>query len=206
MSAGTPTHFDGVWFRSRLEARWAAYFEGAHIPWEYEPEGHVVSRKVYIPDFRIGGKNGSWVEVKGSEDWTDRHRLGEFADQVAPIVVVSDLPLYAGWQTGVEPAWRYVTGVWPEDKDQDDWMCFGPWAKNERLWFADLHDYTMPYPTAAGRAGSWLTPLTACDSSNGQHELAVSHAYFHFSQTTARPKRGAWRRPSYYLGNGKFSG
>lgn len=37
------TEYRGYLFRSRLEARWAVFFDACRIPWEYEPEGLVLS-------------------------------------------------------------------------------------------------------------------------------------------------------------------
>jgi hypothetical protein len=45
------TEYKGRLFRSRLEARWAVFFETANIRWEYEPEGYWVSDEPYLPDF-----------------------------------------------------------------------------------------------------------------------------------------------------------
>ena len=42
-----PTMYDGVRYRSRLEARWAAFFNRSGTPFEYEP----FDLKGYIPDF-----------------------------------------------------------------------------------------------------------------------------------------------------------
>lgn len=33
------TYYNGYRFRSRLEARWAVFFDAAGIKYEYEPEG-----------------------------------------------------------------------------------------------------------------------------------------------------------------------
>ena len=33
-----PTKYAGIQFRSRLEARWAVFFDALKIKWEYEPE------------------------------------------------------------------------------------------------------------------------------------------------------------------------
>lgn len=46
-----PTVYEGVNFRSRLEARWAAMFDLLGWEWEYEP----VELAGYIPDFRLPG-------------------------------------------------------------------------------------------------------------------------------------------------------
>ena len=55
-----PTLWRGVQFRSRLEARWAAFFTRIGWPWEYEP----VDLKGYIPDFILKLQNPVLVEVK----------------------------------------------------------------------------------------------------------------------------------------------
>jgi hypothetical protein len=45
------TMYRGYRFRSRLEARWAVFFDAAGIEWEYEPDGYVVDGRRYLPDF-----------------------------------------------------------------------------------------------------------------------------------------------------------
>ncbi|WP_069751630.1 hypothetical protein [Streptomyces sp. EN16] len=59
-------------FRSRLEARWAVFFDTLGLRWEYEPQGYLVGpeRKPYLPDFWLP-KERLWVEVKGSEEHLD---------------------------------------------------------------------------------------------------------------------------------------
>ena len=66
------TIYDGYRFRSRLEARWAVFFNTAGIRYRYEPEGFMLSDgSWYLPDFYLpdvggrAGENGLWVEVKG---------------------------------------------------------------------------------------------------------------------------------------------
>jgi hypothetical protein len=44
-----PTHYSGSWFRSRLEARWAAYFDILGLKWDYEP----IDFDGWAPDFLI---------------------------------------------------------------------------------------------------------------------------------------------------------
>ena len=66
-------------FRSRLEARWAVFFDVAGIEWRYEPEGFDLSEVQvpyepkdpelttpplwYLPDFYLP-KQGYWIEIK----------------------------------------------------------------------------------------------------------------------------------------------
>lgn len=46
------TFYAGRKFRSRLEARWAVYFDALGVTWDYEAEGFVLpSGECYLPDF-----------------------------------------------------------------------------------------------------------------------------------------------------------
>ncbi len=56
-----PTSYSGVQFRSRLEARWAAFFDLLDWSWEYEP---IEMANCYIPDFVIQLHKPLLVEVK----------------------------------------------------------------------------------------------------------------------------------------------
>lgn len=64
-----PTTYNGVEFRSRLEATWAAYFDIMKWEWEYEP----IDLKGWVPDFYVkfpcmhnecNGHHELYVEVK----------------------------------------------------------------------------------------------------------------------------------------------
>jgi hypothetical protein len=58
------THYAGCRFRSRLEARWAVYFDALGIRWEYEPEGYELpDGTCYLPDFWLP-QVGLFAEVK----------------------------------------------------------------------------------------------------------------------------------------------
>jgi hypothetical protein len=60
-----PTKYKGVQFRSRLEARWAAFFDLAGWRWDYEP----LDLDGWIPDFVLyGQKRRLFIEVKPI-DW-----------------------------------------------------------------------------------------------------------------------------------------
>jgi hypothetical protein len=61
------TSYKGYKFRSRLEARWAVFFDSLDFKWEYEPEGfHLPNGEMYLPDFRVTSPQGmiAWYEVK----------------------------------------------------------------------------------------------------------------------------------------------
>jgi hypothetical protein len=62
------TSYKNCLFRSRLEARWAVFFDGLGIKWEYEPEGFEMSSgKRYLPDFWLP-EYKVWFEVKSEKD------------------------------------------------------------------------------------------------------------------------------------------
>ena len=58
--AGIETTYKGTTFRSRLEARWAMFFDCVEWDWEYEP----FDANGYIPDFVLLGDRPVLVEVK----------------------------------------------------------------------------------------------------------------------------------------------
>lgn len=58
------TRYKNHSFRSRLEARYAVYFDHLGIKWEYEPEGFELGNGLrYLPDFWLP-EWGIWIEVK----------------------------------------------------------------------------------------------------------------------------------------------
>lgn len=64
------TSYKGYRFRSRLEARWAVFFDALKIKWEYEQEGFKLSDNTsYLPDFYLPTfEGGIYVEVKPDGD------------------------------------------------------------------------------------------------------------------------------------------
>lgn len=69
------TRYKGYRFRSRLEARWAVFFDALGVAWEYEKEGFDFGphHGLYLPDFWLpdvydrSGARGVWLEIKGQE-------------------------------------------------------------------------------------------------------------------------------------------
>lgn len=60
------TVYNGYRFRSRLEARWAVFFDEARIEYQYEPEGYELEDGTkYLPDFYLPSLK-AFVEIKHS--------------------------------------------------------------------------------------------------------------------------------------------
>lgn len=58
------TSYKGYRFRSRLEARWAVFFDALNIEYVYEKEGYILSNgDWYLPDFWLP-KFNCFAEVK----------------------------------------------------------------------------------------------------------------------------------------------
>lgn len=105
------TRYADTVFRSRLEARWALFFDYLGIAWEYEPEGYRLGPDRdhwYLPDFRLS-EIGTWVEVKGDASRVNKETLAyavhpEFGlplvgDETMPrLLLLGELPrMQRGW-------------------------------------------------------------------------------------------------------------
>lgn len=79
------TNYKGYLFRSRLEARWAVFFDACGIDWEYEPEGYDLGDGLmYLPDFLLHdvagrAKGDLYVEVKGKMSDIDAMKIRKFS-------------------------------------------------------------------------------------------------------------------------------
>ncbi len=59
-----PTLYHGIQFRSKLEAKWAVFFDTLAIPFEYEKQLFKFEDGTqYLPDFWLPTQN-MWFEVK----------------------------------------------------------------------------------------------------------------------------------------------
>ena len=71
------TFYNGYRFRSRLEARWAVFFDSAFIEYQYEPEGYVLGDgSCYLPDFYLPLFH-LYVEIKPSSVTEDEAHEAE---------------------------------------------------------------------------------------------------------------------------------
>lgn len=106
MIKAIPTEYKGYRFRSRLEARWAVFFDACRVRWEYEPEGfELPNGQLYLPDFLLHGCDGRspsdlYVEVKGKMTEADAEKIRQFSgitnfesNKISnPILVVAGIP------------------------------------------------------------------------------------------------------------------
>ena len=94
------TEYNGYKFRSRLEARWAVFFDNAGIEYQYESEGYELKGgERYLPDFFIPDchspfGNDLFVEVKAKEpEEVECKKARQLSEESGiPVLIVSQIP------------------------------------------------------------------------------------------------------------------
>lgn len=129
------TEYNGYRFRSRLEARWAVFFDAAGIRYEYEPEGFDMDGERYLPDFWLPDiDDGIYVEVKGPMGDADYEKIKRF------------------WKMGKSPL--LVLGGLPTQSEIEKYDVYGYVNKYE-------HCFEMGGPDVGGN-GYWDWPYLFC--------------------------------------------
>ena len=89
------TEYNGYKFRSRLEARWAVFFDYLGISYEYEPEGFQMDDTTcYLPDFYIPEWD-AYIEVKGNRPnvANELKKTVKFVNHsLNRVLILSDIP------------------------------------------------------------------------------------------------------------------
>jgi hypothetical protein len=93
------TSYQGYRFRSRLEARWAVFFDAVGLNFEYEKEGFDLGDPgYYLPDFYLSSLD-TWVEIKPNGGEKDRaviakcHTLAVGVQK--PVLLIAGSPGYS---------------------------------------------------------------------------------------------------------------
>jgi hypothetical protein len=86
------TKYKGYRFRSRLEARWAVFFDALGITWEYEFEGFHTGIGGYLPDFYMPDGN-YYIEIKPHKNLSEREIIkAMYIGIERPLVVLCGTP------------------------------------------------------------------------------------------------------------------
>lgn len=163
------TEYRGHLFRSRLEARWAVFFDALGIAWEWEPEGYELSDGArYLPDFWLPTFDGGmYAEVKPTSDQFGK--AIQFSREIGkPIWLCDGPPRIRAWNV-FSPAGeglpeRLWTGVPNADQAEGE----------DRMYAAPGYD------VAASRANLGLTFVDA---------VRFATAYSFWEPTGGRPRR-----------------
>lgn len=138
------TEYNGYKFRSRLEARWAVFFDAAGIEYQYEPEGIETSDgEKYLPDFYLPELE-TYVEVKGKRPGYEQEilRLPKFIEwggQVKQILILSDVP----GKTEDGGIWHFPAFYYRGLEVRAGWFFFSD-AGNSVWGHVSMANYTPP--------------------------------------------------------------
>lgn len=161
------THYAGYRMRSRLEARWARFFDAMNFLWDYEPEGYELPSGRYLPDFWLP-RVEMWAEAK-PEPFNDRElRLA----RELVIATVRPLILLDG-----SPDTTNYWAMFPDETLPDgvSWMDL-VWDQGRNYYFNENRFYT-----STGAAGSdWRIrtqfELLNCGMDQCPYKFAVADA------------------------------
>lgn len=118
------TLYKGYRFRSRLEARWAVFFDAVGADWKYEVEGYQLPSGWYLPDFIVYGK--FFVEIKPGppprREPSDPPKELILANELMKLSRKSAYIFYGDPVEALEPSWPGVDGFMflGQDDDPDD--------------------------------------------------------------------------------------
>jgi hypothetical protein len=140
------TEYEGITFRSKLEADYARCFDALGVEWRYEPKGQYFGDQFYLVDFYLP-RSRQWVEVKGVFEPADVRKIAAllehvparpFTDEDCPdIALVACVPdgHFVGWARGVVS--RYddlLTLSRRASRDVELLAC----TECEGWWFGDI--------------------------------------------------------------------
>lgn len=135
------TVYKGYRFRSRLEARWAVFFDEIGARWEYEPEGYrLKDGTCYLPDFLLHNVRGRgaddngdiFVEIKGILTKADFHKIKQFP---MPIIIFGQIP-DATWREGYY-SWsgeHYAHWEFDYTKDNNEYFYNLEFSEGDYYW------------------------------------------------------------------------
>lgn len=143
------TAYNGHHFRSRLEARWAVFFDALGVKYEYEAEGYDLDGVWYLPDFWLP-EMACYVEIKPADpDMAEGLMLDEKAFLLA---VKSDRTVL----TVYGPPWPGAYGANYATRHQILWfpMEFALSVHHARqLWLTGKYGAICISPENAPRGG-----------------------------------------------------
>lgn len=131
------TRYGGVEFRSRIEARYAVFFDALNEPWEYEPEGFVLAGgERYLPDFWLP-EMSCYFEIKGAQPTDQEYSKAEglFIATKRPVAIVNGMP-GENWGT------LYCPSDLPEARDWN--VQLGSNDAGRLAFLVDTLDVTRP--------------------------------------------------------------
>lgn len=158
------TTYKGHRFRSRLEARWAVFFDTTGIKWDYEAQGYELEDgSLYLPDFWISEQN-CWVEIKGTRPRYDDDSGWE-DDFVKAILLARSSKKRVYYLSGNIPSLRHLTQRARErqhfEPDIDKWLLISDqphtrYEINPSRYSDHRHDFECEITPCWSEENEWL--------------------------------------------------
>lgn len=138
MIQAIPTQYAGHKFRSRLEARWALFFDLLGIPWEYEREAFALTvdgkPAGFTPDFWLPDQ-GIWFEVKPETGAFDEDTLLAVAKKFKAFIEASGSAIHVAFGT---PRDAWIMRHEPDVLLSEGYVV--TWARCRKCLAFGLHD------------------------------------------------------------------
>jgi len=152
------TVYNGYRFRSRLEARWAVFFDSLGVTYEYEKEGFELDDGVrYLPDFWLPAIN-TWLEIKGqltTLDGTPQDYRKEFLDPSPELLLCEKFRDAQNWpiacSVGTPGQERILLFGW--DETNDSLGCF----ESDFAWWCYSNEQLTLHPNTGRRERIYLS-------------------------------------------------
>ena len=188
------TEYNGYKFRSRLEARWALFFDLLGIEYEYEPEGIILSDGTrYLPDFYLPDfkcffevKNKSIKDTEEGEAAIHKIKDGAYTDSWAGLICFGDphnhdLTIYCQ-EVDDDGGGSYSGPVLIGLDGYNKPVLHAYWDYRERRFFNTWGDYEdIPIVTNCGLGNYTTNPYRTQRVINA--ELYARQARFEFGET-----------------------
>lgn len=151
------TVYKGYKFRSRLEARWAMFFDELSIDWMYEPEGYELNDGFwYLPDFYLPYFDGGlYCEVKfDGGDFSKARAFHEAAG--LSILECEGVPDHCGYRVNMHEThmygvfcYKHLVGVENRNLHIEEGSNLGKYSEGSKVWLKDPSYYHDEYITNA---------------------------------------------------------
>lgn len=167
------TIYNGYRFRSRLEARWAVFFDEAGINYEYEINGFKDEQtgEMYLPDFYLPDYDW-YVEVKAPRENAGKEikRASHFVDgkNITVLLLLGNIPKWHEVDLWFHLALYYN----PLQKDVNlQWVCVAPASVDQE------YPYGGEFNTWLGVETTHLPPNLYLIEHNVGLYLTAKHEY-----------------------------
>ena len=126
-----PTRYRGIWFDSRLEARWAAFLDRLEVDWSYHPfdlDGWFPDFLLTFPAIQYSNENGKTARTTRREFLVEVKPITEFHEPTAEQMLAAHqgaMILVGRQPTANEEGDNLRIGWWvdsyPDEENFEDW-------------------------------------------------------------------------------------